>query len=603
MLKKGLYIVLLINFILPDAETWYTNPLDYVFSRTSNRMTFREPIEFTPFDVKIGMFNYGGSDYWNQGFGGNDLGISPVVLDSSNYDYTGLAQSVSRQCYILEVDFLKYNLPNYIYKQNYVDVQFGLGYKMMGLLEKPGIELPDDFLEGSENDPSGVDRGDYRYRPFMQDYNFNTTINWQFYDFLLAYLNHSIGISNLSIYESEGGDRYLKGNGIGETFGFGIKGMLRSRYDRKDYKVTYGVEAKWISSVVDDLNDPHKISPITGFDMRGMGWTVNFGIIFGGDRSVGDDGYQSMVQDDFISAIGEFQEFLDKNPRHIKRLKAQKMLEFCKKQKPYQEFKNGVNAFKSYDLDQAARWYEAALTTANEDLTFEIIVKQKELATILLDSALIHLDDIGFNNAEKLIRKAKAITPKVEGQANKSLSDLYLIKGDVFYAVKNYEVALKNYEKAYSYNEKIRSLYVSKIKEVTSAILDEANDASNKGNILFALKSLTRLVELRPELEEEFTFGVQSLKDKLSAVSYLKTQEHIEGYIESEKKKAKKRVYKQVEIGMHKDEIIELMGQPAFIENKYVDNEVKQLWFYFVELEDKYINFYFENDIMMRIGD
>ena len=172
-----------------------------------------------------------------------------------------------------------------------------------------------------------------------------------------------------------------------------------------------------------------------------------------------------------------------------------------------------------------------------------------------------------------------------------------------FYEVKNYEVALKNYEKAYSYNEKIRSLYVSKIKEVTSAILDEANDASNKGNILFALKSLTRLVELRPELEEEFTFGVQSLKDKLSAVSYLKTQEHIEGYIESEKKKAKKRVYKQVEIGMHKNEIIELMGQPAFIENKYVDNEVKQLWFYFDELEDKYINFYFENDIMMRIGD
>ena len=30
------------------------------------------------------------------------------------------------------------------------------------------------------------------------------------------------------------------------------------------------------------------------------------------------------------------------------------------------------------------------------------------------------------------------------------------------------------------------------------------------------------------ELEEEFTFGIQSLKDKLSAVSYLKTQEHIQ---------------------------------------------------------------------------
>ena len=69
----------------------------------------------------------------------------------------------------------------------------------------------------------------------------------------------------------------------------------------------------------------------------------------------------------------------------------------------HSQFQNGINAIENYNLNQAARWYEAALTTANEDLSFEIIVKQKELATILLDSALNHLDIIGFNNAEKLI--------------------------------------------------------------------------------------------------------------------------------------------------------------------------------------------------------
>ena len=84
MLKKGLYIVLLINFVFPDAETWYTNPLDYVFSRTSNRMTFREPISFTPFDIKIGMFNYGGSDYWSQGFGSNDF-ATLLMLEFYSY--------------------------------------------------------------------------------------------------------------------------------------------------------------------------------------------------------------------------------------------------------------------------------------------------------------------------------------------------------------------------------------------------------------------------------------------------------------------------------------------------------------------------------------
>ena len=406
MIRIALYILLLINFVLSESQTWYTNPIDYIFNRTSNRMTFREPLEASPFDFKLGIYTYGGPDYWNQGFGGTSLDASPIIVDSSNYEYAGLLTNSSRTCYLLEIDFLKYNLPNYIYKQNYVDIQFGLGYKAIGLLEKPGIDLPDDFIEhGADADPEGIDRGLYKYRPIIQDYNINTTINWQFYDFLLAYLYHSIGYSNISIYESEGGDRYLYGDGIGESFGIGFKGLLKSRYDRKNFKVTYGIEAKWISTVANDLRDPKKISPITSIDMKGMGWNINFGIVYGGDRSIGDTGYQSMIKNDFISAVDEFQEFLDNNPRHIKRIKAQKMLEFCKKQKPYQEYSNGNNAFNQYNLDQASRWYESALRTADPNLSFEIIVKQKEIATILLDSALNHLGTIGFNKSEKLIRK------------------------------------------------------------------------------------------------------------------------------------------------------------------------------------------------------
>ncbi|MBJ48456.1 MAG: hypothetical protein CMG59_04685 [Candidatus Marinimicrobia bacterium] len=595
--------ILFFSLIFSESETWYTNPLDYVLGRTTNRTTFREPVSFTPFDIKIGTFNYGGSDFWDQGFGANELGVSPILLDSSNYQYSGLSNANSRKCYLFEVDFLKYNIPNYVYKQNYIDIQFGLGMKMMGLIENPGIDLPDDFLTGSDSDPSGQDRGKYKYRPSIRDYNVNTTINWQFYDFILGYLSHSIGIANLSLYESEGGDKYLDGNGIGESFALGLKGMFNSRYDMKDYKVTYGAEAKWIRAYVDDLNDPNKISPITGFDMKGIGWALNFGIIFGGERSIGDEAYQSMLKNDFISAVSEFQEFLDRNPRHIKKIKAQKMLEFCKKQRPYQEFENGKSAFADYNLDQAARWYESAITTSDDDLSFEIITKQKELSMVFLDSAIVNLDDIGFNNAEKLIRKAKAVTPEIEAVANEYLSDLYMIKGDLFYEVKNYEAALKNYKKSYSYNQKDKVQYITKVKEVTTAILDEANKATDKGDILFALTSLSKLVELRPELESEFSFGIQALKEKLMEISYIKTKDHIESYIKSEKNKAKKRIYKKVEIGMKKNEVINLLGQPAFIENKFVDNEIKQLWFYFDELDDKYVNFYFESDILIKIDD
>ena len=593
------YILLLISIGFSESRTWYTNPIDYVFGRTSTRMTFRDPLEASPFDFKIGTYTYGGKDYWNQSFGGTNLVTSPILIDSSNYEYSGLSNIASRKLYALEVDFLKYNLPNYIYKQNYIDIQFGLGYKIMGLLEKPGISLPSHF---QSSDPEGIDRGNYRYRPFIQDYNVNTTINWLFYDFLLAYIHHSIGYANISIYESEGGDKYLDGGGIGESFGLGFKALLKSRYDRKNYKVTYGIEAKWISVVADNLNDPKKISPITGFDMRGMGFNVNFGIVYGGNRSVGDKGYQSMIKNDFISAVDQFQEFIDNNPVHVKRIKAQKMLEFCKEQKPYQEYKNGNNAFEAYDLDQAARWYESALLTSDPNLSFEVMVKQKEIATILLDSAFNNLESIGFNNSEKLIRKARALTPEIESKADHYLSKIYLIKGDIFYDAKNYEVALENYNKAYKYNPKISSNYIAKVKQVTDAILDEANEAKDNGDILFALSSLKRLIELRPDLEKDFSFGVESLEKKIEEFSNQQMQGQISDFIESEKNKAKDRVYNKVEVGMNKEKVIKLMGEPAFTEDKYYGNEVRELWFYLDAIDEKYVQFYFEDEILRRIN-
>ena len=100
-----IYILLLINIVFSESRTWYTNPIDYLFGRTSSRMTFRDPLEASPFDFKIGTYTYGGKDYWNQSFGGTNLVTSPILVDSSNYEYTGLVQSASRQCYILEVDF------------------------------------------------------------------------------------------------------------------------------------------------------------------------------------------------------------------------------------------------------------------------------------------------------------------------------------------------------------------------------------------------------------------------------------------------------------------------------------------------------------------
>ena len=63
----------------------------------------------------------------------------------------------------------------------------------------------------------------------------------------------------------------------------------------------------------------------------------------------------------------------------------------------------------------------------------------------------------------------------------------------------------------------------------------------------------------------------------------------------------KEGFFEQVEIGMSKDDVIVLMGQPAFVENKYTNDKIVEMWFYFDEVEEKYVNFYFENSLIIRV--
>ena len=79
-------------------------------------------------------------------------------------------------------------------------------------------------------------------------------------------------------------------------------------------------------------------------------------------------------------------------------------------------------------------------------------------------------------------------------------------------------------------------------------------------------------------------------------------QDQIQDLIESEKNKAKDRVYNKVEIGMNKDRILELMGEPAFTEDKYYGNEIREIWFYLDAVSEKYVQFYFEENILKRIN-
>ena len=132
---KFTYIfILLISLLFSKEASWTTTTFEYYWNLGFNQIRFREPVNFTPFEARVGYLTYGGSDYWNDLIS-TDLGvISPVLLASTNNSFQYLESSSSRTLAFVEFDFMKFNFPNFIFKQmgwsqNFIDIQAGLGYR------------------------------------------------------------------------------------------------------------------------------------------------------------------------------------------------------------------------------------------------------------------------------------------------------------------------------------------------------------------------------------------------------------------------------------------------------------------------------------------
>ena len=219
-MRNFLLYILIIHIIslAYSQESWNTNLFDYSLNKNTRTMIFREPITFSPFEIKAGYFHYGGPDYLS-GFSllPTDLGTHPVLLDSTHADYNGLSGKNDRNGIFVEVDLLKTNILLYLIPQNIFDIQFGLGYRMSHMISHP--KLPDDITYTDPNE----NWQQYKFSPKIHDFNFNTTIQWQFNQSIIPYAYHSIGFSKISLYKTEANRKYLNGNAISETFALGIK--------------------------------------------------------------------------------------------------------------------------------------------------------------------------------------------------------------------------------------------------------------------------------------------------------------------------------------------------------------------------------------------
>tara|TARA_B000000557_G_scaffold123656_1_gene100243 strand:+ start:5099 stop:6916 length:1818 start_codon:yes stop_codon:yes gene_type:complete len=593
--------IIVFNFILSEERSWNTTPFDRLWNKTVHPMMFRDPIIITPFDIRIGQTYWGGEDYWNsfkltQPFGEQGSnGQNGFITDNTDERFDNIADPSVRKSLFFAVDIAKTNITNLIYHQNVIDIQFGLGYKLNQMLTE--VEL-DDGWRNIESVTSIPQSGTLKFKPKFQDYNFNTTITFQRSPTYLMYLNHSIGYVTSSLYQTVGGDSYLDGDGVAESFGWGLKYIGDN--DNKRFSFNWGFESQWQKIFIPELNDPDNISPISKVDLRSFGILFTFSANVGGVSTIGDKAFRTLMNDDFVNSAIEFEQFLEKYPKHGKKDKAEKMLDFCYEQIPYQRFREGLKDLNVNNYDRAIKLLDMAQADANENLKFEINSRLSEIANSLLDSVLNNYQIMGYESAENLVQKAIEISPKTRFRGDKVLAKIYFEQGNILFKIGNYEKALEKFSFAQRLDPDMGNLLNVKRKDLAFGFINDASKATDVESIYLVIESLKSAIKMEPELAIDMENIVKELEKRLEEMDKREVQKIIDDIVNIDRRPNENLNKKKLELGLLPHEVIEILGEPDNVDTiTGADGTRYDMWSY--KKSDLTKRLYFEDLFLIRM--
>jgi len=558
-----------------SQESWNTNLFDYSLNKDTRTMIFREPITFSPFEIKAGYFHYGGSDYLSRfSLFPSDLETHPVSLDSTHTNYNGLLDKNDRNGIFLEIDLLKTNVLLYFIPQNIFDIQFGLGYRMSHMISRP--ELPDDITYTDPNE----NWQEYKFSPKIHDFNFNTTIQWQFNESIIPYAYHSIGFSKISLYETEANKKYLHGNAISETFALGIKKIIPSQISN-EYNLYYGLECKSLRTTTTNLKDPHQFSPIIGFDMRGVNLNLTFGVIFGGNRTVGDDAFSMLIDNDIESAIVAFEEYIKNYPKHGKIKKANKMLLFCKEQLPYKNYKISMKHLNDQNLNDAMIYLDDAYINADDSLKIEINLTKDGVAKEIISDLEINFDTISIQDCEEKLNLASQLSPSIQNEIQLIRGELFFKKATLLHELSLFADALKYYKIALSYNDELSALIDKRMKSLLNGILNKSNEYEEKNELILAIETLKIAIEIDEMLSSRLNPTIAILDAQVQELENQRIQRIMHEIIEENKSRGDTdKDNNNVIIGMTKDRVIDYISMPNSVEFITSSLDSFEIWVY-----------------------
>ena len=591
-MRNFLLYILIISVcpLILAQESWNTNLLDYSFNKNARKMIFREPITFSPFELKAGYFHYGGSDYLNDfSLLPGDIGTHPVILDSTHSAYNGLSNKKDRKGIFIEVDLLKTNLLLKLIPQNVFDVQFGLGYRISHMLSHP--KLPSNLIYTNPDESWQQ----YKFSPKIHDFNFNTTVQWQFNQLFIPYFYHSIGFSKISLYKTEADRKYLYGDAISETFAIGIKKIIEYEASNK-YNLYYGCELKSLRTTTLNLDDPQQFSPIVGFDMRGVNFNLTFGVIFGGKRTIGDEAFSMMLENDYDNAISAFEQYIEDYPNYGKIKKAKKMLAFCRQELPYKIYKNAMDHLDNNNLNDAVISLDEAYAGADDSLKIEIDLTKQGLAKELALDLEKNFNLMSIDDCEAKIDYLSDLSPSAKDDVQLMKGELFFRKATLLHKSNFFTDALKYYQISLSYNNELSKLIDKRIDTLIDAILVKSSEYQEKDELVLAVESLKIAADANNKLSYRLNPIISMLENQIEQLASQETQKIMQEIIRKNKSKSGER-NKDLIIGMTKDIVVDYISMPNDIEFITSSLDSYEIWIY-SEINKR---LFFKNDRLHHI--
>ena len=577
-MKKIFLIFLFLSWPHFEETNWATTRFEAFWKSTFKQMTFREPIDFLPYDIRIGYYEYGGSNYFNEldNFLSDNDNLESSPYSSSDLNFPNIVNKKFRKMIALEIDFLRYNF--FKDRQNVIDIQFGFGYRLYKNINKVAFN-----------------NGDY-LKPEFNEFNINGTFIMQFNPRYYNYLYYSSGYTRASFYDNNLTNSESKGSGISNHLGLGINFIIPGNQEKSNFHC--GLELRLSSLNIDNIDEPNNLSRIDDFNMESIGLLFSFGVGYGGKKTLGDVAYSSMLKNNYIDAYEKLKLY-KKSSRTYNMSEVNEMIQFSKNQIPYQLYNNAMAYYDDGEFKEALKLLKKISYKDDIDLDYKINSIKYIIADKMLNNFIKIENEQSIDYRIQYYNDIKDISPKIRKAVNKRLSILYLQKGDYLLSNNNYEEAYEFYMYSKTTGEHNPEQIKIKLSNLIIVALNDAYGFLEKKENVIAYEKLFFVKNIADKNNEYILSLMNFLDNRIQTIKSEKIKERMKAILKDKETFIPTQIKKEILIGDSYIKVVDILGEPLDEISRGKVNSIYKMIKY--SINNKIYRLFFKDDILIDI--